>query len=277
MRPTLAILAFIATTMPQSQAVAAQPANNPPTLKTTVSVLVGQPDLAQPKGPGMTIPTGTVIVPTSGNAPSPERFMRARKELRGAYRLGALDSPSSEDFTLTPDAELLVATVTKTVTTKATLLSFDDTTAVYRVRLLENGKEAAAPTVSVKRGQWAIVGGRDGAEAPYFFVLLRPCTLEEIAEEARWKDVSRPKLVGRVMPEYPEEARKAGTEGVVVLDCLVEKDGAVKDIRVQEGTEPSLNQAAIEAVRQWHYEPAKNSKDQPVAVRMSVTISFWLS
>jgi TonB family protein len=247
------------------------------TLKTTVAVLVGKPEPAPTGQAGVAIPTGTVIVPTTGNAPSPERFMRARKELRSAYRLGDVESTSYDDFTLARDVEQQVASATKAITTKATLLSCDDTTAVYRVRLLEDGKEAASPVVSVKRGQWAIVGGRDGAEAPYFFVLLRPCTLEDMAEESRWRDITRPTLADKVMPSYPEEARKAKTEGVVLLDCLIEKDGNVKDIQVKETPDPLLRDAALTAVRQWRYAPAKDAKGQPLAVRLTVTISFWLN
>lgn len=277
MTPALAVIALLATTLPAVWAEAGPPAQDPATLTTTVAVLVGDPDTTKPSSSAVAIPTGTVIVPTTGNVPSPERFMRARRELRNAYRLSKLDAPSYEDVSLAMEKEEVVASVTTTVTTKATLLSFDDTTAVYRVRLLENGKEAAAPVVSVKRGQWAIVGGRDGAAAPYFFVLLRPKTLEDAAEEARWDDITKPKLIDKVMPVYPEEARKARTEGVVVLNCLVDKDGTVKDIKPEGDVDPLLQRAAIDAVRQWRYEPAKGTGGNPVAVYFTVTISFWLN
>jgi TonB family protein len=274
---SLAALTLLLSSASPGLAAPAPPTSEPTTLKTTVSVLVGQPDTTPEAQKGMAIPTGTVIVPAAGNAPSAERYMRARKELRAAYRLGGVEQTAYDDFTLVRDAEQTVAAATKSIAVKATLLSFDDETAVYRVRLLEATKEAAAPVVSVKRGQWAIVGGRDGSEAPYFFVLIRPTTVEEIAEEKRWEGMTRPKLLDKVMPNYPEAARKASTEGAVALDCLVDTDGSVKDLKVKEGGDASLNEAAMTAVRQWRYEPAKDTHGKPVTVHITVTISFWLS
>ena len=166
---------------------------------------------------------------------------------------------------------------TSAIAAKVTLLSFDDTSAVFRVRLVEHGKEAAAPVVRVARGQWAIVGGRDGEEAPYFFVMLRPITLAELGEESRWSDITKPKPIERVSPTYPEEARKARTEGVVVLDCRVDTQGRVHDLKVRDAADPLLVEAAKQAVSQWRFEPARNPKGQPVEVFFSVTISFWLN
>lgn len=273
---TLATLALLASGVSPVAAAVPQ-GGQPAALKTTVVVLVGQPDTTKPTTPGVSIPTGTVIVSSIGNVPPKERFMRTRRELRNAYRLGKLDSTTFEDVTLTLNAEQELPPVTRAIAQKATLLSFDEDNAVYRVRLLENGKEVAAPQAVVKRGDWFITGGRDGDEAPYFFVLLRAASEDEVKEEARWLDISKPKLVDKVMPVYPEEARKARTEGVVVLDCLIGTDGAVKEAKPQEGADPLLVKAASEAVRQWRYEPARNTSGQPVAVNFTVTVSFWLN
>jgi TonB family protein len=247
------------------------------TLKTTVAVLVGQPDSSGVAPAPALIPTGTVIVPSSGGAPAAERFMRARRELRDAYRLRSIDQKSYEEISLLKDTEQTAAKATTAIAAKVTLLSFDDTSAVYRVRLEEGGKEAAAPVVRVARGQFAIVGGRDGEEAPYFFVLLRPVTLEELAEESRWIEITKPKPIDQVSPTYPEAARKAGTEGVVVLDCRVDTQGRVHDLKVRDTADPLLVEAATQAVSQWRFEPARNAKGQPVEVESSVTISFWLN
>jgi TonB family protein len=247
------------------------------TLKTSVAVLVGQPkDSVAAPTPAL-IPTGTVIIPSSGGAPAAERFMRARRELRDAYRLHPIDQKSFDEISLVKDTEQTAAMATSAIVAKVTLLSFDDTSAVYRVRLEERGKEAAAPVVRVARGQWAIVGGRDGEEAPYFFVMLRPITLEELAEERRWSEITKPKPIDRVSPTYPEAARKARTEGVVVLDCRVDTQGRVHALKVRDTADPLLVEAATQAVSQWRFEPARNLKGQPVEVVYAVTISFWLN
>lgn len=54
-------------------------------------------------------------------------------------------------------------------------------------------------------------------------------------------------------PKYPKEAKDAGIEGKVVLQCIVKEDGSVGEISVIEGKEPFI-QAAEMAVAQWKYK-----------------------
>jgi protein TonB len=77
-----------------------------------------------------------------------------------------------------------------------------------------------------------------------------------------------------VAPEYPELARRAGVEGVVVIDCTIEPLGLVSGVQVLSG-HPLLNQAALEAVRQWRYEPTRIN-GVPVPVVLTVTLRFNL-
>lgn len=77
-----------------------------------------------------------------------------------------------------------------------------------------------------------------------------------------------------VMPEYPEAARSAGLESVVILKVVIEKDGSVGRVQVMKGEEPFVA-AALEAVRQWRYSPAQ-LEGQPIAVYRIVKIPFRL-
>lgn len=63
-----------------------------------------------------------------------------------------------------------------------------------------------------------------------------------------------PILISRVNPAYPPEARSNRIEGVVVVCLLIDKEGSVKKAEVLSG-DPFLTQAALDAVRQWHYKP----------------------
>ena len=75
-------------------------------------------------------------------------------------------------------------------------------------------------------------------------------------------------------PRYPEIARRSGHEGDVKLDCIIGTDGSVRVKRVVQH-DPLLERAAIEAVEQWRYHPARwNGHAQ--AVLMVVTVSFEL-
>jgi TonB family protein len=60
--------------------------------------------------------------------------------------------------------------------------------------------------------------------------------------------------VFQVRPKYPKEAKDAGIEGKVVLQCIVKEDGSVGEIFVIEGKEPFM-QAAKTAVAHWKYKP----------------------
>jgi TonB family protein len=87
--------------------------------------------------------------------------------------------------------------------------------------------------------------------------------------------VSAPKVVYDPDPEYSEEARKAKFQGTVVLWLVVSPDGKPQQIRVQRSLGMGLDEKAIEAVRQWRFEPAKKD-GQPVPVMINVEVNFRL-
>ena len=63
-----------------------------------------------------------------------------------------------------------------------------------------------------------------------------------------------PHLLKKAFPEYPATAKMARVQGIVVLDAIISKDGHVRETHVLAGP-PLLQQSAIDAVRQWVYEP----------------------
>jgi TonB family protein len=83
------------------------------------------------------------------------------------------------------------------------------------------------------------------------------------------------KLIKRVSPEYPDEARQKAIQGTVVLNVILRKDGSVSVQSVAEGN-PMLSPAAIEAVRQWRYEPFKLN-GQLVEVETKISVVFTLA
>ncbi len=87
-------------------------------------------------------------------------------------------------------------------------------------------------------------------------------------------EIKPPRLLHRVEPEYPELARNAGVQGVVILEATTDVYGRVQNVRVLRSV-PLLDQAAIEAVKQWIYEPMIiNGRPRPVT--FTVTIIFQL-
>lgn len=77
-----------------------------------------------------------------------------------------------------------------------------------------------------------------------------------------------------VRPIYPDIARIARVEGTVVMEAVLDTSGRVTQLRVIESV-PLLDQAAIDAVRQWRYAPSVYG-GHPVSVLMTITIRFRL-
>ena len=87
-------------------------------------------------------------------------------------------------------------------------------------------------------------------------------------------EIRPPKLIKEVAPIYPELARKAGVSGIIVLGVRTDVYGRVTEVKVLRSI-PLLDQAAVDAVRQWIYEPYI-IEGKPSPVVFSVTITFKL-
>ncbi len=86
-------------------------------------------------------------------------------------------------------------------------------------------------------------------------------------------DVQMPKLVRQVAPVYPTPAREAGTSGLVRLGVIITKEGRVRDIKVASSAGMQLDVAAMEAVKQWVYQPTLLN-GAPVEVATTVDVNF---
>ena len=87
--------------------------------------------------------------------------------------------------------------------------------------------------------------------------------------------VSAPKAISTPDPEYSEEARKAKFQGTCVLWLIVGPDGHPRDIKIARTLGLGLDEKAIEAVKNWRFEPAMKD-GKPVAVQINVEVSFRL-
>jgi len=75
--------------------------------------------------------------------------------------------------------------------------------------------------------------------------------------------------------QYPEVAKEAGIEGRVIVQFIVDKDGAVTNPTVAQGVHEQLNEAALEAVKQQAFSPGRQD-GEPVKVQMSLPVTFRL-
>jgi protein TonB len=87
-------------------------------------------------------------------------------------------------------------------------------------------------------------------------------------------NIRAPAKIRNVQPVYPLIAQSARVQGIVILEATIDATGKVGDVRVLRSI-PLLDQSAIDAVRQWEYQPTLLNGVR-VPVIMTVTVNFTL-
>jgi protein TonB len=115
------------------------------------------------------------------------------------------------------------------------------------------------PTAVKKPDAEKAADAHDQGEGP------APCT----------EDATKPEPIQKTDIEYTEEARAAGVEGRLVLKVTIDENGAVTDVAVASSVDPSLDAAAIAAVKQWRFKPSTKC-GKPVAGTYTLARRFEL-
>lgn len=152
-----------------------------------------------------------------------------------------------------------------------------------------NDAYESAATAAVQQSKFA-PGMLNGSPVPVLvcigvpFVHLRPAVPHlrdcpdpnalHVPESHIPPGVSVPRATYMPNPEYSDQARKKKINGVVVLSTLVNEQGLPTDIRVEKGVGYGLDENAVQCVSQYRFEPARDRDGHPVAVRISIEISF---
>lgn len=84
-----------------------------------------------------------------------------------------------------------------------------------------------------------------------------------------------PAKLYHVAPVYPQIARDARQAGIVILEAVIAEDGTVRDVRILRSA-PLLDQAAVDAVKQWRFSPTL-LHGQAIPIVMTVTVAFTLN
>jgi periplasmic protein TonB len=88
-------------------------------------------------------------------------------------------------------------------------------------------------------------------------------------------NVQAAKIVHQVTPVYPPLARQARISGIVRIEAVISRSGTIESLQVMGG-HPLLTQAALDAVRQWVYQPTQLN-GQPVEVLTQIEVNFKLA
>lgn len=141
---------------------------------------------------------------------------------------------------------------------------------VVRYRLMKRivgGVESGAGvmTFRMEKKRWRLV-------KQTYETLIRP------RQDAPFRvggDVKAPVVINRVEPIYTAEALASRISGIVILEAIIDRTGHVSNVEVLKPLPFGLDQAAVDAVRQWTFRPATLNGD-PVDVIFNLTINFRL-
>jgi len=112
-----------------------------------------------------------------------------------------------------------------------------------------------------------VIGGMGGAPPPPKPHQTGPIKVGGNVQAAR--------ILNRVQPQYPPLARQTRISGTVRLHAIISKDGSIQQLEVISG-HPLLQQAALDAVRQWRYQPTLLN-GEPVEVDTTIDVIFSLN
>jgi periplasmic protein TonB len=89
--------------------------------------------------------------------------------------------------------------------------------------------------------------------------------------------VTMPQVIKQVKPAYTTDAMRAKVQGIVLVECLVNADGSVGDVRVRRSLDSAfgLDQEAVKAARQWRFRPGTRL-GEPVPVLVTIELTFTL-
>ncbi len=87
--------------------------------------------------------------------------------------------------------------------------------------------------------------------------------------------VTRPVLIDSPQPRYTEMARRAGVQGTVIVEAIIDETGRVTDVRILKPLPMGLDRAAVEAVQSWRFRPA-TLNGRAVKVYYTLTANFTL-
>jgi TonB family protein len=175
---------------------------------------------------------------------------------QGADRYAAESLKSAQDARAALDAELKAQ--------DGKWLKSYDKTRELAVAAKAAGEKAAADGVSGKEKAEAIAAKAKAAAAAKAKATIAPVRIGG--------QIKPPTKINDVKPVYPAIAQSARVSGVVTIEATIGSDGKVTDAKVVRSI-PLLDQAALDAVRQWEYMPTLLN-GVPVPVLTTITINF---
>jgi len=140
-------------------------------------------------------------------------------------------------------------------------------------------EEAPPPQAGVVGGVPGGVPGGSMGGVMGSIIGSTPTAIPKVATPQRIRvsaGVTQGLKIKNVNPVYPQMAKIARVQGPVVLAAIIGKDGSIQNLHVISTASPLLNQAAMDAVKEWRYRPYILN-GEPVEVDTQITVNFTLS
>jgi len=205
-----------------------------------------------------------LAITVAGCASPPSSDVDAAKAALDKATTDRADQYAAESLKAAQDAKAALDAELKAQEGK--LIKSYDKTKELAVAAKAAGDKAAADAVAAKEKADAVAAKQKADAAARARARRAPLRVGgQIKPPIKVKDVK---------PVYPAIARSAGVVGAVTIEATIGEDGKVIDATVVRSI-PLLDQAAVDAVRQWVYTPTLLN-GVPVPVIMTVTVSFTL-
>lgn len=258
-----------------------------PSLLTEFSLLIGFPDSDESSSNGVLIVPGVVIPISVEGTMSQEKISaylhdynlvidEISGKIQQALRLKKVETyyHITKNMLLNDKKELKPPYPDSTIKITLTLLGFSETLASYQVTFRDEEKTIVDTSISIPRGQRSVVGGLDGEQAPYFFLVIEPLDIspDELLGDP---EVVAPEIIKKSTPIYPEECKSEKLTGRVVLEVIITEQGNVSAVSIINSPDGRLSEAATNAVTQWKFKPARLN-NEPIQVAYVLTFSFNL-
>jgi len=106
-------------------------------------------------------------------------------------------------------------------------------------------------------------------------LLIAAATAQVKAVGEKGEPLGVPRVITKVDPVYPPEAKAEKVMGSVVLQIQIDEKGKVAEAKASKSPDERLSKAAIDAVKQWEFEPVIVD-DKAVKAKATITINFRL-
>jgi TonB family protein len=148
----------------------------------------------------------------------------------------------------------------------------------FQLNVIENEKKTAPlleTKIIIPHNKTAVIGFEDSEKKIYFISLFRAGTGD--AQKIKISRIAyrKPELIEKINPEYPEEAKEQGIQGLEILQAQIDISGKVSNLESIKTTHSLLSQSAMVAIKQWKYTPGMVS-GKPTPVPLTVLVNFIL-